>query len=396
MKKITSVKTFSGECNSLVKIDISNTGGENHSMTIIIFCSMHKVLPARDKHNSSSKFINGKIALIKPESKVTNISLTFDVLNDTLVNSECVFWDFNLFDGLGGWSDEGCMLVFNEKGEVSCNCNHTTSFSILMSPCSPDDLLLAYITYGGVGISMACLVICLIIEGIIWRTIRDNTTLYFRHVSIVNISVSLLSANVWFIIGATIADQKEKNPSACVAATFFIHFFYLALFFWMLASALLLLYRTLSVFDGGLSKMSMLVTGFSLGYGAPLIIATVTIASTAHSNKYIPEKVCWLKWDDSKALLGFVIPALMIVAVNTIILIVVISKMLRRRVISVQAGERRGLVVIVRSLAVLTPIFGLTWGLGIGTMVDPKNIGISAAFAFFNSLQVIINTIYLI
>ncbi|KAK5617380.1 hypothetical protein CRENBAI_006844 [Crenichthys baileyi] len=195
-------------------------------------------------------------------------------------------------------------------------------------------------------------------------------------------------SNIWFIIGAAISNTK--NAAACTAATFFIHFFYLALFFWMLASGLLLLYRTVSVFEGGLSKMSMLIIGFCLGYGAPLIVATITIAATAPSNQYIRENVvCWLNWDGSKALLGFVIPALMIVVINLIILIVVIAKLLRRRVgeNAAQAGEKHVLVVIARSLAVLTPFFGLTWGLGVGTMVSPKNIGIHITFALFNSLQ---------
>uniref|UniRef100_A0A669DKY1 G-protein coupled receptors family 2 profile 2 domain-containing protein n=1 Tax=Oreochromis niloticus TaxID=8128 RepID=A0A669DKY1_ORENI len=254
----------------------------------------------------------------------------------------------------------------------------------------PKKLYLDIITYIGVGISMGSLVICLIIEGLIWRKIRKNETSYLRHVSIVNIAVSLLIANIWFIIGAAISDAEVKNPPACTAATFFIHFFYLALFFWMLASAMLLLYRTTNVFGGGLTKVSMLAIGFSLGYGAPLIIATVTIAATAPDNKYIRDNaVCWLNWDESKALLAFVIPALSIVVINLIILVVVLYKIIRRRVgtTAAQADERHVLLVIVKSLAVLTPFFGITWGLGAGILADPTNEGIHIAFAFFNSLQ---------
>ncbi|XP_017157618.1 adhesion G-protein coupled receptor F1-like [Poecilia reticulata] len=351
---------------------------------------MDNVLPARDKSNSSSKVINGKVALVRPENKITNISLAFDVLHDKLRDPECVFWDFSLFGGLGGWNDDGCMLVFNENEVISCHCNHTTTFSILMSPNSPDNFILAYITYNGVAYSIVSLIICLIIEGIIWKSIGDNMTSYLRHVSIVNIALSLLIADIWFIVGAAISDADQKNPPACTAATFFIHFFYLALFFWMLASALLLLYRTLSVFDGGLSTRAMLIIGFSLGYGAPLIIATITIAVTAPSNNYTRENnVCWLAWDTHKTLLAFVIPALTIVAINFIILTLVISKMLRRRVglIGAQARERHALLVIIRCLAVLTPIFGVTWALGIGTMVSPENLGLHVAFALLNSLQ---------
>ncbi|XP_035765156.1 adhesion G-protein coupled receptor F1-like [Neolamprologus brichardi] len=380
-----------GDFNSSVVIEIPQNEGRNNLITVITFASLNNVLPAREIDNSSIKVIGGRVVLVQSSGQINNISLTFDILNDTLRDPKCVFWNFSLFNDLGGWDDEGCEVVnINETGTVTCNCNHLTSFSILMSPNSPKCPILDYITYTGVAISMGSLVICLIIEGLIWRKIRTNETSYLRHVSIVNIAVSLLIADIWFIIGAAISDAVHKNHSACTAATFFNHLFYLALFFWMFASALLLLYRTTNVFGGGLSKASMLAIGFSLGYGAPLIIATVTIAATAPDDKYIIKNViCWLNWDESKALLAFVIPALSIVLINFIILVVVLYKIIKRRVgtTAAQSGERSVLLVIVKSLAVLTPFFGITWGLGAGLLVAEPDIGIHIAFAFFNSLQ---------
>ncbi|XP_074541943.1 uncharacterized protein LOC141802305 [Halichoeres trimaculatus] len=380
---------FSNDFNSSVEIEIPESG-ENVTITVITFASMDNVLPPRDGDNSSGLVINGRVVLVQStitSDAFSNISLTFDVTNDTLGNPQCVFWNFTLFEGLGGWDDQGCEAVQGENGTVICTCNHLTSFSILMSPFAPDCQACSLITYIGVGISMASLVIVLIIEAVIWRKIRKNTTSYLRHVSIVNIAFSLLIADICFIVGASISEPKDNYPG-CSAATFFIHFFYLALFFWMFSSALLLLYRTVSVFDGGLSKHAMLAIGFCLGYVAPLIIAVITIAVTAPSKEYIQEDVCWLQLFDSYAILAFVIPALLIVVINLIILVVVITKMLRRRAVgdAARAAERHVLLVIARSLAVLTPIFGLTWGLGIGTMVD-RSEGIHIAFSFFNSLQ---------
>ncbi|XP_062292948.1 adhesion G protein-coupled receptor F5-like [Scomber scombrus] len=386
LNKTAITGTFNEDFDSAVVVDIPDGGSNN--ITVITFASMDNVLPPRVENNSTIKFINGRVVLLQSSNTINNVSFTFDITNDTLGKPQCVFWNFSLFDGLGGWDDEGCELVSNVNETVTCNCNHLTSFSILMSPNSPDDPVLDIISYIGVGISMASLVICLIIEAVIWRKIRRNNTSYLRHVSIVNIAVSLLIANIWFIIGAAISDADTENPPACTAATFFIHLFYLALFFWMLASGLLLLYRTVNVFDHGLTKKSMLAIGFSLGYGAPLIIATITIAVTASKDEYIRgEGVCWLNWDESRALLAFVIPALLIVVINLLILIVVIYKMLRRRAVSTQADDRHVLLVIIRSLAVLTPFFGITWGLGVGILTNPNNRGIHISFAFFNSLQ---------
>lgn len=390
LRKTAFTDTFNDQLNSSVEVEIPASNGEQKFITVISFASMDNVLPARDEENSTSNVINGRVVLVQSNGTINNASFTFEINNNTLDNPQCVFWNFSLFDGLGGWDDEGCNLVERINETVICSCNHLTSFSILMSPFSPNDPALAFITYIGVAISMASLVICLIIEAVIWRKIRKNNTSYLRHVSIVNIAVSLLIADIWFIIGAAISDTEERNENACSTATFFIHFFYLSLFFWMLASAFLLLYRTVSVFDGGLSKRAMLAIGFSLGYGAPLIIVIITIAVTEPRDTYTGVQTCWLNWYESKALLAFVIPALTIVAINFLILLVVLYKMLRRRAVgsTAQAGERHALVVIARSLAFLTPLFGLTWGLGIGTMTSPYNKGIHIAFAFFNSLQV--------
>ncbi|XP_029605837.1 adhesion G-protein coupled receptor F1-like isoform X3 [Salmo trutta] len=382
--------------NSSVLIDIPASEASYSSITIITFESLDNILPARNSSSLNNRVnrvntINGKVVLVKVNGTIKNVTFSFDVLNKTLANPQCVFWNFNLFDGLGGWDGEGCELQSDKNGTVTCHCNHLTSFSILMSPFIPAELRFALdlITYIGVGISMCCLVVCLIIEMLVWNAVTGNNTSYMRHVSIVNIAFSLLIADIWFIIGAAISDNENKDLPACSTATFFIHFFYLALFFWMLVSGLLLLYRTVMVFSH-MSKPAMLAISFSLGYGAPLIIAVITIAVTAPGKQYIRGKdgVCWLNWTESMTLLAFVIPALTIVVINLLILIVVLFKILRRVVGDVtQPDEKNAVVVIARCLAILTPFFGTTWGLGVGTMTIPDNLGIHIVFAIFNSLQ---------
>ncbi|XP_071019623.1 uncharacterized protein [Oncorhynchus clarkii lewisi] len=393
--------SFSTNLNSSVLIEIPETNSKHLTITTLTFHTLRNVLPARNGSNQSANdnTINGVVVMVKLNGTTKNVSLSFDKFNKSLTfNPQCVFWNFSLFNSLGGWDDTGCKLKSNEKGRVTCHCNHLTSFSILMSTSIPKEIqdALDIITYVGVGISMGSLVICLIIEACVWKAMTRNNTSYMRHVSIVNIAVSLLIADIWFIIGASISKNTLENPgedtrtpiSACTAATFFIHFFYLALFFWMLISGLLLFYRTILVFSH-MSKSTMLAIGFSVGYGAPLIIAVVTVAATAPSGGYIKEnQACWLNWDKTMALLAFVIPALTIVVINFLILIVVLYKMLRRGVgDATQPDERNAVVVIARCLAILTPFFGLTWGLGVGTMIDPTNKGIHVVFALFNSLQ---------
>ncbi|XP_073688802.1 adhesion G-protein coupled receptor F1-like, partial [Garra rufa] len=363
-------------------------------ITIIVLTTLDSILPTRNISNNgtnpSDVRINGDVVVVKVDNKtINNISFAFDITNQSLGNPQCVFWNFKL----DAWDSTGCeakpyISNGNETGKITCECNHTTSFSILMSPFVIDHEAIAYITYIGVSISMASLIICLIIETIIWKSMTRNDTSYMRHVSIVNIAVSLLIANVCFIIGAAVAESEQPTSvGRCSPVVFFMHFFYLALFFWMLISALLLFYRTVIVFSQ-MSRAKMMVIAFIVGYGAPLLIASITVASTAGPEYYVTKRnACWLNWLESKALLAFVIPALTIVAINLVVLIVVLYKTLRRGVgTTTQSDEKHALVVTARCVAILTPIFGLTWGFGIGTMVS-QDFGIHVVFALLNSLQ---------
>lgn len=412
LNRTTFDNSFKADLNSSIVIDIPNTNIDNIFITTITFSTLNNVMPARTSSFNTSLFnatsnetvidtvINAAVVLVQINATIQNVTLSYDKLNNSLsLNPECVFWNFTLLDNLGAWDDEGCTFVSDINNTVTCSCNHLTSFSILMATDIPPELkdALDKITYAGVGISLASLVICLIIEGYVWKAITRNSTAFMRHVSIINTALSLLIADICFIIGAAIAKNPLEDPGEdyglpvgpCSTATFFMHFFYLALFFWMLVSGLLLFYRTVMVFSH-MSKSTMLAIGFSLGYGCPLIIAVITVAVTAPGNGYIRRSDgCWLNWIETKALLALVIPALTIVFINILIVIVVLFKMLRRGVgDTARTDEKHTLVVIARCVVILTPLFGLTWSLGVGVMVSSTNKGIHIAFAFFNSLQV--------
>nr|XP_055043005.1 adhesion G-protein coupled receptor F2-like [Misgurnus anguillicaudatus] len=355
-------------------------------ITIIIFTKLDNVLPTQNTSNNDKKtsenHINGDVVVVKVNKTINNISFAFDTTNTSLTNPQCVFWNFDL----NHWDSTGCKVKHSENNMVTCECNHTTSFSILMSPFAIDNLALAYITYIGVAISLASLLLCLIIEAIVWKSVTGNDTSYMRNVSIVNVAVSLLIADICFIIAAAIGNPGQPTPvNPCSAVVFFMHFFYLAVFFWMFILALLLLYLTVIVFSH-LSSTKMMVIAFMVGYCAPLLIAVITVASTAGPKNYVSkENACWLNWFESKALLAFVIPALTIVAFNILVLIVVVYTLLRR--VGAQPEIKQTVLVIARCVALLTPIFGLTWGFGIGTMMS-SNFGIHVMFAILNSLQV--------
>ncbi|XP_021084204.1 adhesion G-protein coupled receptor F1 isoform X2 [Mesocricetus auratus] len=358
---------------------------KSHPKTIISMASLTfgNILPITHRGNAC---INGPVisTLIQNHS-INEIFLNFSKIQRNLSQPHCVFWDFSHLQ----WSNAGCQLVNETADTVLCRCTHLTSFSVLMSPFVPSSVVpvVKWITYIGLGISIASLILYLIIESLLWKQTKKSQTSYTRHICLVNIALSLLIADVWFIIAANV-DTTVSPSGVCAAAVFFSHFFYLALFFWMLVLGILLAYRIILVFHH-MAVPTMMATGFCLGYGCPLLISIVTIAVTQPNNSYKRNNVCWLNWsDESKPLLAFVVPALTIVAVNLAVVLLVLRKLWRPAVGDrLSRDDKATAMRMGKSLLILTPLLGLTWGFGIGTMMDSQNLAWHILFALLNAFQ---------
>nr|XP_037861598.1 adhesion G-protein coupled receptor F1 [Chlorocebus sabaeus] len=353
--------------------------------TIISMASLTlgNILPISKNGNAQ---VNGPvISTVIQNYSIDEVFLFFSKIESNLSQPHCVFWDFSHLQ----WNNAGCHLVNETPDTVVCRCTHLTSFSMLMSPFVPATILpvVKWITYVGLGISIGSLILCLIIEALFWKQIKKSPTSHTRHICMVNIALSLLIADIWFIVGATV-DAMVNSPGVCTAAVFFTHVFYLSLFFWMLMLGILLAYRIILVFHH-MARHLMVAVGFCLGYGCPLIISVITIAVTQPSNTYTRKDVCWLNWSNgSKPLLAFVVPALAIVAVNFIVVLLVLTKLWRPAVGErLSRDDKATIVRMGKSLLILTPLLGLTWGFGIGTLVDNQNPAWHVIFALLNALQ---------
>ncbi|XP_017657060.1 adhesion G-protein coupled receptor F1 [Nannospalax galili] len=341
------------------------------------------ILPITHSRNAQ---VNGPVisTLIQNHS-IDEIFLNVSKLEANLSQPLCVFWDFSHLQ----WSSAGCQLVDETADTVLCRCTHLTSFSVLMSPSVPPEFvpIVKWITYVGLSISIASLLLCLIIESLLWKQTKRSQISYLRHICLLNIILSLLIADVWFIVAAAV-DTTVSASGACIATVFFTHFFYLALFFWMLVLGIHLAYRVILVFHH-MAVPTMMAIGFGLGYGCPLIISVITIAVTQPSNNYQRRDMCWLNWsDESKPLLAFVVPALTIVVVNLAVALLVLRKLWRPAIGEKLSQDDKATVIRMgKSLLTLTPLLGLTWGFGIGTMVDSQRLAWHVLFALLNAFQ---------
>ncbi|KFQ19388.1 putative G-protein coupled receptor 116, partial [Mesitornis unicolor] len=360
---------------------------QNSTIVSVMYSTLGNILPRNEYECVNGLLISTTVS--SNRSQKFDINMIFAKRISSLTTPQCVFWNFTLNEHRGGWDTRGCTPTEAED-KVLCSCNHLTSFSILMSPekSSSQIIIEDYITYVGLAISILSLLVCIIIESLVWKYVTNNTTSYMRHVCIFNIATSLLIADIWFIVTASISDQKQQiSRDICFVATFFIHLFYLCVFFWMLSLGLILFYRLVFILHNT-SKTAQKAVAFCLGYGCPFVIAVITIAVTLPRNNYTAKDVCWLNWNDSKALLAFVIPALIIVAMNLFITAVVIIKILRPTIGDrSNRQERNSLFQIGKSVAILTPLLGLTWGFGFATIIKDSHRAFHILFALLNALQ---------
>ncbi|XP_036104824.1 adhesion G protein-coupled receptor F4 [Molossus molossus] len=352
----------------------------------IAFPTLGAVLKEAHLQNVSlPRPVNGLVLSVILPERLQQVFLTFEKINKSQsARAQCVGWHSRK----RRWDENACAKTWEMKNSVKCRCNYTNavmSFSILMSPISIDDKILDYITCIGLSVSILSLVLCLLIEATVWSRVVVTEISYMRHVCIVNIAVSLLTANVWFIISSNFS-KKAQDYKWCVAMTFFSHFFYLSLFFWMFFKALLILYGILVVFHR-MMKSRMMAIGFVIGYGFPLIIAATTVAITVPKKGYTRHDACWLNWDNTKALLAFAIPALVIVAVNLLVVLVVAVNTQRPFIGSSKSQDVAIIRRISKNVAILTPLLGLTWGFGIATLIDGTSLIFHIIFALLNAFQ---------
>ncbi|NWV20596.1 AGRF4 protein, partial [Origma solitaria] len=332
-------------------------------------------------------FVNGMVLSVSLPEELQSILLTFEKLNKLeQAGARCVGWH----SAERRWDPAACEVRVQNVTSVVCVCAHRRrtyrSFSILMSPATPRSSVLDYITQVGLGLSVFSLILCLVIEAVVWHHVTKTEITYMRHFCLVNIAASLLVADILFILAA-IVHNTTLNYQLCVAATFFLHFFYLALFFWMFALGLLILYGLLFIFFK-ITRSVFLAAAFSIGYGCPLVISILTVAITEPKNGYLRSGGCWLNWYETKALLAFVVPALSIIVVNLIVVVVVVVKTGRSSVgEGCKSQDLSSMIRVSKNIALLTPLLGLTWGFGLATIIDSRSLAFHIVFALLNAFQ---------
>ncbi|XP_053291128.1 adhesion G-protein coupled receptor F3 [Pleuronectes platessa] len=381
-------KQGSGCTNTAFGVTVDFDSSDNDSVATAGFKELQKYLPQSDeeyevnsivvmtttqKNHSGSVVVKMNFPLIRPRPRNVKI--------------KCVSWDYEKHQ----WSSRGCEWM-GPDDDGHCVCSHLSSFAILMARYPIVLPGMSELTIIGLSISVMSLVITLVIEVIVWRAVVKSSTRYLRHVAQVNISLCLLVADLSFL-----ASFKPENISEiwCKALVMLKHFCYLSMFFWMFCLSSTLLHQAVFLFHK-MSKKVYLRFYIILGYACPLLIVLITfIASSGGAEGvYFTKESCWLVYSGffSGSIYTFIIPVGTIVLVNVISMGVVIMKLLGQPTNAGIPDDRSAAKSVMRTVTLLTPIFGVTWIFGFGVTILDLSSGIAApvanyAFILLNSFQ---------
>ncbi|XP_063058866.1 adhesion G-protein coupled receptor G2 isoform X2 [Engraulis encrasicolus] len=306
--------------------------------------------------------------------------------------TQCVFWDFTLYNNSGGWNTNGCTVLNVTDNQTICSCSHLTSFGILLdiSGTGPTSALqariLSYITYIGCGISSIFLSITLLTYLAFGKLRKDIPSKI-----LIQLCFALLFLNLTFLLDAWLA-LYEEAVGLCISTAWFLHYFLLAAFTWMGLEAVHMYIALVKVFN---SYVSRFMLKFSLvGWGVPMAVVIIVIAIDKDNYGLVSygdfedapkDEFCWLK--NRVAFYVAVVAYFCVVfLMNLAMFIVVLVQLGRIKRQNPHNVLHRSRLQDARSIAGLTVLLGLTWGFAFFAW-GVVNLPFMYLFAILNSFQ---------
>uniref|UniRef100_A0A674NQQ0 Si:ch1073-186i23.1 n=1 Tax=Takifugu rubripes TaxID=31033 RepID=A0A674NQQ0_TAKRU len=233
-------------------------------------------------------------------------------------NPNCSFWNYSEHSMMGYWSTQGCKLLETNKSHTTCSCSHLTNFAILMAhrgngDGSVHELLLTVITRMGIAVSLVCLAISLFTFCFFRGLQSDRNTIHK------NLCLNLFIGELVYLVGINMTEPKL----VCSLIAGVLHFCFLAAFAWMCLEGVQLYLMLVEVFESEFSRRKYY---YLSGYLIPAVV--VGISAAVDYRSYGTQRACWLRVDNH--FIGtFIGPVAFIIAVNVILLVVTMFKMVK-------------------------------------------------------------------
>nr|XP_046147560.1 adhesion G-protein coupled receptor G6 isoform X3 [Oncorhynchus gorbuscha] len=306
----------------------------------------------------------------------------------------CMFWDFTMKNGTGGWNSKGCRVSpMSNRNKTICLCDHLTHFGILMdisgSAAQIDEKntkILTFITYIGCGIS-AIFSAATLLTYIAFEKLRRD----YPSKILMNLSTSLLFLNMVFLLDGWLASFDVEG--LCVAVAVFLHFFLLTSFTWMGLESIHMYIALVKVFNTYIRRY--ILKFCIVGWGLPAAIVAIVVAFDKNSYGKMQygmgetgqgsSEFCWIR-----SQVVFYVTCVgyfsVLFLLNVAMFIVVMIQICGRNGKRSNHTLREEVLRNLRSVISLTFLLGMTWGFAFFAW-GPVNLAFMYLFSIFNSLQ---------
>ncbi|KAM9551864.1 adhesion G-protein coupled receptor G6-like isoform 37-T37 [Salvelinus alpinus] len=306
----------------------------------------------------------------------------------------CMFWDFTMKNGSGGWNSKGCRVSPMSNGNKTiCLCDHLTHFGILMDISGSAEhidekntKILTFITYIGCGISAIFSAVTLLTYIAFEKLRRD-----YPSKILMNLSTSLLFLNMLFLLDGWLASFEMEG--LCVAVAVFLHFFLLTSFTWMGLESIHMYIALVKVFNTYIRRY--ILKFCIVGWGLPAAIVATVVAIDKNSYGKMEygkgetgqgsSEFCWIR-----SQVVFYVTCVgyfsVIFLLNVAMFIVVMIQICGRNGKRSNRTLREEVLRNLRSVISLTFLLGMTWGFAFFAW-GPVNLAFMYLFSIFNSLQ---------
>ncbi|KAM9020213.1 LOW QUALITY PROTEIN: adhesion G-protein coupled receptor G7 [Ara ararauna] len=308
-------------------------------------------------HSFSRQIVSGNI----DGGRTSSTEIAFSPKYNIFELPACVFWDYTVND----WSTAGCTKGRDQF--LRCRCNHTTNFAVLMAFQIKHKYAkpLEYISYIGVGLSMADVFITILFQKFTRKTRKSYVTWMLA-----SLCSSVLIFNIIFISGIESRNARNHRDSTtshyqqylpydtisntlltsdlvdppadswCTAVAVLLYYFLLATFMWSALSSAPLYFLLLRAMKP--LPEHFFITMSVIGWVIPAVVVAVTLGATYREGKALnyrrQEEFCWLaalyqnqNFSVKKPMLQlFLLPVALILLFNIITFITISVSVIRK------------------------------------------------------------------
>ncbi|XP_077949923.1 adhesion G-protein coupled receptor G6 isoform X3 [Gasterosteus aculeatus] len=312
----------------------------------------------------------------------------------THLNPVCMFWDFSMSGGAGGWNADGCRTsTESSSNRTVCLCDHLTHFGILMdiSRASPhidqeNNRILTFISYVGCGIS-AIFSAATLLTYVAFEKLRRD----YPSKILMNLSTSLLCLNMVFLLDGWLASLDTHW--LCMSVAIFLHYFLLTTFTWMGLESIHMYIALVKVFNTYIRRYILKFCLVGWGLPAVLVGLVVVVDQTSYGLQQYSgghsgdgsSQFCWIQ-NPVVFYTSCVGYFCLVFLLNVAMFIVVMLQICGRNGKRSNRTLREEVLRNLRSVVSLSFLLGMTWGFALFAW-GPVSLAFMYLFAIFNSLQ---------